>query len=128
MLVVDDDAVIRQLMRLNLELDGYEVVAAEDGEQALGLLASNDVDVVTLDVMMPRLDGWSACERLRADPALAWLPVVLVSARSQGEDRRRGEQAGADRYLTKPFDPEALVATVAEAVTLGRERRGVGAG
>ena len=111
-LVVDDDAVIRQLIVVNLELEGYEVHTAEDGQDALDKIKQVDPKVVTLDIMMPRLDGWETAARLRADPETAHVKVVLLSARAQEADLRRGHGIGVDAYLTKPFDPDDLVETV----------------
>jgi CheY-like chemotaxis protein len=108
-LVVDDDEVIRQLITLNLELEGFEVQEAVDGEDALrAALAFNPV-VITLDIMMPNLDGWDAAARLRSNPQTAHIKVVLLSARAQEADVRRGARIGVDAYLTKPFDPDDLV-------------------
>ena len=107
-LVVDDSAAIRELISVNLELEGYA-----DGQEALDVAAHWRPDVVTLDVVMPRLDGLETCARLRADPATAGVAVVMVTGRAQAADRARGEAAGVDAYLTKPFEPAELVATVA---------------
>ncbi|HEU0131976.1 MAG TPA: response regulator [Mycobacteriales bacterium] len=111
-LVVDDDAVIRQLICVNLELEGYEVHTAEDGQDALEKIRSVDPAVVTLDIMMPRLDGWETAARLRNDPDTAHVKVILLSARAQEADLRRGHGIGVDAYLTKPFDPDDLVEAV----------------
>jgi CheY-like chemotaxis protein len=111
-LVVDDDDVIRQLITLNLELEGFEVATAVDGQDCLDKVREVDPAVVTLDVMMPRLDGWDAASRLRDDPATAGIKVVLLSARAQEADLERGSRIGVDAYLTKPFDPDDLIDTV----------------
>ena len=111
-LVVDDSEAIRELIAVNLELEGYDVRSAPDGRQALEIAAVWRPDVITLDVVMPGLDGFSTLERLRADAATADIPVVLVTARAQGVDRSRGETLGAEAYLTKPFEPAELVAVV----------------
>src|SRR3954464_15394724 len=111
-LVVDDDDVIRQLITVNLELEGFEVIAAVDGQDALDKVKDARPDVVTLDVMMPRVDGWEAAARLREDPETAHVKVVLLSARAQEADIQRGERIGVDAYLTKPFDPDELIDTV----------------
>ena len=110
--MVDDDEVIRQLVTLNLELEGFEVVQAKDGQDALEKVVDADPSVVTLDIMMPRLDGWETAARLRGDERTSHVRVVLVSARAQEADRRRGAEIGVDAYLTKPFDPDELVSTV----------------
>lgn len=111
-LVVEDDDVIRELIRLNLELEGFEVFTAVDGQDCLDRIGYIDPHVVTLDVMMPRLDGWTTAERLRAQERTRTLPIVLVTARTQEEDVRRGERIGVDAYVTKPFDPDALIDVV----------------
>lgn len=111
-LVVDDDDVIRQLITVNLELEGFEVATAVDGQDCLDKVVAFDPVVVTLDIMMPRLDGWEAASRLRAEPATAGVKVVLLSARAQEADLQRGDRLGVDAYLTKPFDPDELIATV----------------
>lgn len=111
-LVVDDDDVIRQLISVNLELEGFEVSTAYDGQDCLDKVKDVDPVVVTLDIMMPRLDGWAAASRLRDDPDTAGIKVVLLSARAQEADLQRGSRLGVDAYLTKPFDPDELIATV----------------
>jgi CheY-like chemotaxis protein len=108
-LVVEDDDVIRQLITVNLELEGFEVIAAVDGQDALDKVIDAAPDVITLDVMMPHLDGWSTAEKLRANPETADIRIVLISARAQEADLRRGENIGVDVYLTKPFDPDELI-------------------
>jgi CheY-like chemotaxis protein len=111
-LVVDDDDVIRQLITVNLELEGFDVTTAVDGQDCLDQVARVAPDVVTLDIMMPRLDGWEAAARLRANPETAGIKVVLLSARAQEADLERGSRLGVDAYLTKPFDPDELIEVV----------------
>ena len=111
-LVVDDDDVIRQLITVNLELEGFEVFTAVDGQDALDQVPIVRPHLITLDVMMPRMDGWQAAELLRANPETASIKLVLLSARAQDADIRRGAQIGVDAYLTKPFDPDELIETI----------------
>ncbi len=111
-LVVDDDAVIRQLVVVNLELEGFDVYTAIDGFDCLERVRAVAPHVITLDVMMPHLDGWDVVARLREDPATADIAVILLSARAQAADLRRGERLGVDYYLTKPFDPDELIGVV----------------
>jgi DNA-binding response OmpR family regulator len=113
-LVVDDDEVIRQLIAVNLTLEGFEVETAVDGRDCLDKAAEISPDVITLDVMMPRLDGWETAVQLRRDPKTSHIKVVLISARAQEDDRARGERVGADAYLTKPFDPGEMIRVVRE--------------
>jgi CheY-like chemotaxis protein len=111
-LVVDDTDNVRTLIRVNLEIAGLDVATAVDGLEALEAALTFGPDVVTMDVMMPRLDGLAAVARLKASPRTAAVPVVMVTARAQASDRRAGAAAGADAYVTKPFDPDELVRTV----------------
>jgi len=112
-LVVDDEPAIRDLCRVSLELRGFEVVEASDGDEALARMRASQPDVVLLDVMMPRRDGWSTLEGMAAEPALDGVPVVLMTAQSDDADRRRADAAGVARFVAKPFDPRAMVEAIA---------------
>ncbi|GAA1992446.1 response regulator transcription factor [Catenulispora subtropica] len=114
-LVVDDSDVVRSLIRINLELEGFEVLEADSGARCLELVPG--ADVVTLDLLLPVLPGagpggLDVLRRLKRDPALGGPRVVVVTAAALPEDRRRGESAGADAYITKPFEPGDLVDAV----------------
>jgi DNA-binding response OmpR family regulator len=113
-LVVDDDEVIRRLIAVNLQLEGFEVETAVDGQDCLDKVAEIDPDVITLDVMMPRLDGWETAVQLRRSPDTAHIRVVLITARAQEDDKAHGTRVGADAYLTKPFDPNEMIRVVRE--------------
>jgi CheY-like chemotaxis protein len=113
-LVVDDDEVIRQLIAVNLQLEGFEVATAVDGQDCLDKVVGVAPDVITLDVMMPRLDGWETAIQLRKSPETAHIKVVLITARAQEDDIARGAHVGADAYLTKPFDPGEMIRVVRE--------------
>jgi DNA-binding response OmpR family regulator len=113
-LVVDDDEVIRRLIAVNLQLEGFEVETAVDGQDCLDKVTEIDPDVITLDVMMPRLDGWETAVQLRRSPETAHIKVVLISARAQEDDKLHGARVGADAYLTKPFDPNEMIRVVRE--------------
>lgn len=119
-LVVDDSAVIRDLITVNLELEGLEVVGCADGEEALRLVREVHPDVITMDVVMPRLNGLDAAERLRADPETAHIPIVVVTARAGQADLDRAREIGVEGYLTKPFEPAELVALVGRLAREGR--------
>jgi DNA-binding response OmpR family regulator len=108
-LIVDDDEAIRRLMRVNLELEGFQVDEAPDGERCLAAIHQLRPDLVVLDVAMPGIDGLSVARTLRADPAVAEVKILMVSALARSEDVERGRLAGADAYLTKPFEPDAFV-------------------
>jgi CheY-like chemotaxis protein len=114
-LVCDDAEPIRRLIRVNLEIEGYEVLEAVDGEAALEIL--EDVskplpDVITVDVVMPRRDGWWMVAAIRADPRLAHIPIVMVTASAQDQDRAKAERADVDEFVAKPFDPYELVTKI----------------
>ena len=115
-LVADDSSVVRELIAVNLELEGLEVVRCVDGMEALERVAEQRPDAITLDVVMPRLDGFAVVERLRADRSTAEIPIVIVTGRASAADLTRGEALGVDAYLTKPFEPSELVATVLRLV------------
>lgn len=114
-LVVDDDPVILQLLKVNFELEGYEVHQASNGAEALEATRAIRPDVVVSDIMMPNMNGVELVEAMVADPELAAIPVLLLSAKAQVGDVRSGLDAGAADYVTKPFDPLDLVSRV-EAV------------
>jgi CheY-like chemotaxis protein len=114
-LVCDDTEQIRRLIRVNLELDGYEVVEAVDGLAALEILQDLTEplpDVITVDVVMPRRDGWWMVSAIRADPRLAHIPIVLVTASTQDRDRAHAQRADVDEFVAKPFDPEELLTKI----------------
>jgi two-component system, chemotaxis family, sensor kinase CheA len=113
LLVVDDAAVVRELERSILELAGYQVRTAADGREALALLAAAPADLVVTDVDMPHCDGFELTRAIRAEPGLAGLPVVIMTSKADGADRRRGLEAGADAYVVKgDLDQEALLEVV----------------
>ncbi|MGW5367044.1 response regulator [Streptomyces sp. NPDC004009] len=114
-LVVDDNKVIRQLIRVNLELEGLEVVTAADGAECLDVVHRVRPDVVTLDVVMPRLDGLRTAARLRADPRTRELPLAIISACTQVEVEN-GLDVGVDAFLAKPFEPAELVRLVKQLI------------
>lgn len=118
MLVVDDAPSIRLLIRTNLELAGFDVEEAVDGIDCLAYLADTDAlpDVITVDVMMPKQDGVATAAAIRSDPRTADIGIVMVTTQNHPADVQRGIRAGVDAYVTKPFDPDDLVATVQEAV------------
>jgi two-component system, OmpR family, response regulator MtrA len=112
-LVADDDEDIRRLVVMKLRSAGHEVTHVGDGDAALAALTADPPDLAVLDLMMPGLTGVQVCEAIRADPALAHVPVVLLTARAQERDQAEGLAAGADAYLSKPFRPKALLAELA---------------
>ncbi|MFP5309183.1 MAG: response regulator [Actinomycetes bacterium] len=113
-LVVDDDPLTREILATILDLEDYRVVLAEDGETALDLVAGGRPDVIVLDVMMPGLNGFEVCRRLKDDPETAPIPVILLTALDRSEDAAEGAAAGCDAYLTKPFSPLTLIERIVE--------------
>jgi len=113
-LVIDDDEVLRVYAAECLRADGHEVLTAEDGEQGVALAAAEQPDVVVTDVMMPGMFGFAVVQALRANPALAVTKVIVSSLKSYANDLRLAQNAGADRFLAKPYAPEALLNMVAE--------------
>jgi adenylate cyclase len=111
-LVVDDNETNRDIIVTRLEANGYETLQAADGQEALAAAMQHHPDLVLLDVMMPNIDGLDVCRRLKSDAALAFTPVILVTAKAATQDVVAGLDAGADEYLTKPIDQAALVARV----------------
>ncbi len=108
-LAADDDPQLLRLITRNLQLEGYDVLAASDGQQALELIENNSPDLVLLDVMMPRMDGFTVCFRVRE---FSSVPIIIITARGQDQDKVRGLDLGADDYLTKPFSVDELLARV----------------
>lgn len=109
-LVVDDEPNILETISFVLEMEGFRVATAEDGEEALAQIAALRPPVVVLDAMMPRRDGFDVCRTIKADPGLAGVHVVMLTAMGQKADRERALAAGADHFMTKPFDEEELLA------------------
>ena len=108
-LVIDDDPVILQLLQVNFELEGFNVIVASDGEEGLEMARRHHPDVVISDIMMPKVDGLEVLSELKADAATEDLPVILLSAKAQRSEIQQGLDMGADDYITKPFDPLRLI-------------------
>ncbi|MCY6959095.1 MULTISPECIES: response regulator transcription factor [Clostridium] len=108
-LIVDDEKEIRKLIDIYLKNEGYNTLLAENGEEALKLLENNEVHLIVLDIMMPKMDGIEACLKIREDRSM---PIIMLSAKSEDMDKIMGLTTGADDYLTKPFNPLELVARI----------------
>ena len=108
-LVVDDENYILHILDFSLGAEGYEVITAEDGEEAVRKCREERPDLVVLDVMMPKMDGFEACRAIKRDAETADTPVILLSAKSRDVDQKQGYEAGADDYITKPLSPGRLV-------------------
>jgi len=123
-LVVDDQESLRTLIRMNLELEGIDVVEARDGAEGLVLVEQCRPDLVTLDQVMPRMDGLTAAAALRADPRTANLPIVMVTTSTAPAHLSRARSLGVDAYVSKPFEPDELVSTIRELLSLRCAHRG----
>ncbi|MCL6629965.1 MAG: response regulator, partial [Armatimonadetes bacterium] len=108
-LAVDDEKHIVRLVQVNLERQGYEVITASDGKEALQKVEEERPDLVVLDVMMPYMDGFEVLQNLRRNPSTRDIPVIMLTAKAQDADVFRGWQSGVDCYLTKPFNPMELI-------------------
>jgi CheY-like chemotaxis protein len=111
-LAVDDDKGMRILLRATLERKGFQVVEASDGEAAVEQVFASPPDLILMDVMMPRMDGFTACQIIRSTESTAHIPIILLSAMISSEYKEKGLQSGANLYLTKPVPPSILVETV----------------
>ena len=108
-LVVDDEIYIVHILDFSLGMEGYEVITALDGEQALERFKVEKPDLVVLDIMMPKVDGYEVCKSIKSNPATKQTPVILLSAKGRNVDQKLGFDVGADDYITKPFSPRKLV-------------------
>ncbi len=120
-LIVDDEAHIRMLIEQTLEEledDGVKFLIAENGEEALALIIKEKPQLVFLDVMMPKMNGMEVCRRVKKELALPGVYIVLLTAKGQEVDRMKGQEVGADVYMTKPFDPEAILNKAREVLAL----------
>jgi len=115
-LVIDDSNTIRKSAEMFLRQAGYEVFLAEDGFDALAKISDHEPQVIFVDIMMPRLDGYQTCALIKQNPTLRSTPVIMLSSKDGIFDRARGRLAGSDRYLTKPFTREGLIAAVHEHI------------
>jgi len=112
LLLIDDDPNLILLVKDYLEFKGYQVISAENGREALNILDKETPDMIICDVMMPEVDGYSLVQQIRENPTIRAIPIMLLSAKGQSQDRVKGLTTGADVYMVKPFEPEELVAQV----------------
>jgi len=111
-LVVDDEEYIQHILNFSFGAEGYEVITAADGEEAVTVARSEKPDIIVLDIMMPKMDGYEACKQIKADPQTQNIPVILLTAKGREVDRKLGAEAGADDYVVKPFSPGRLIERV----------------
>jgi two-component system alkaline phosphatase synthesis response regulator PhoP len=122
-LVIEDDPATQRLVDYSLKQEGYEVITASDGPDGIKKALEELPDLVILDVMLPGLDGFEICYRLRAEPTTAKLPILMFTAKAQEIDKDTGTRVGADDYLTKPSAPADIVSHVAKLLAKKRRRR-----
>ena len=115
-LICDDDPVILRLLQVNLELEGYDVLLAHDGAEAVQIAGAEHPDLVILDIMMPKMNGYEACQAIKADDSTKEIPVFFLSAKAQASDIELGKSYGVADYITKPFDPNDLLEAVERVV------------
>lgn len=114
-LVVDDETTAVDLVKMRLEASGdYEVLVAHDGQEALTKARAENPDLIILDVMLPKFEGYQVCRMLKFDAKYKKIPIIMLTARTQDSDQKTGYQTGADAYMTKPFDASALLAKIEE--------------
>jgi two-component system alkaline phosphatase synthesis response regulator PhoP len=111
-LVVDDEEYIQHILNFSFGAEGYDVVTASDGAEGLSKAKDEKPDVIVMDIMMPRMDGYEACKKIKADPVTRNIPVILLTAKGRDVDRKLGSDAGADDYVVKPFSPGRLIERV----------------
>jgi two-component system alkaline phosphatase synthesis response regulator PhoP len=111
-LVVDDEPQLVEMVKMRLEASGYEIVIAADGQEALDKARQEKPDLIILDLMLPKLDGYKVCRMLKFDEKYKKIPIILFSARAQEQDKLLGMQVGADDYITKPFEPKILLSKI----------------
>ena len=114
LLLVDDEKDLLETVRFRLEANGYEVIPAYDGKEALTKAKTEKPDLIILDLMLPKLDGYKVCGLLKRDAKYRHIPIILFTARAQESDRKMGEEVGADAYVTKPFEPQTLLGKISE--------------
>lgn len=119
-LIVDDEPYILNILDFSLDAEGYRVLQAADGDEALRVAVEQSPDLIILDVMMPRLDGFETCRLLKENVHTRDVPVVLLTARNSREDRDRGDEVKADGYMTKPFSPQRLLDIVQQYLGVTR--------
>ncbi|MDP3791427.1 MAG: response regulator [Candidatus Omnitrophota bacterium] len=115
-LVVDDEVQLVEMLKMRLEATGYGVVCAYDGQEALEKAKKEKPDLIILDLMLPKMDGYKVCGLLKNDSRYAKIPIIMFTARAQEEDIALGKEMGAEAYITKPFDPKLLLGKIQELI------------
>jgi len=113
-LVVDDEADLVETLTFRLEANDYEVITAFDGQEGLDKARKENPDIIILDLMLPKMDGYKVCRMLKFDEKYKKIPIIMFTARAQESDKKMGEEVGVDAYITKPFDPQVLMGKIEE--------------
>ncbi|MBP7088807.1 MAG: response regulator [Candidatus Omnitrophica bacterium] len=108
-LVVDDEPQLVELLKIRLEANDYEVLVASDGQEGLKMARNKKPDLIILDLMLPKIDGFTVCRMLKFDEKYKNIPIIMFTARAQETDKKLGREVGANEYITKPFDPQVLL-------------------
>jgi DNA-binding response OmpR family regulator len=114
LLIVEDEADLVEMVKMRLEASGFEVSAAYDGQEGLDKAKKEKPDLIILDLMLPKIDGYKVCRMLKFDEKYRNIPIIMFTARAQESDRKLGEGVGADAYIVKPFEPQALLSKISE--------------
>lgn len=118
-LVVDDEPDLVEMVKMRLEAFGYEVSVAGDGQEGLDKARAQKPDLIILDIMLPKIDGYKVCRMLKFDEKYKKIPVIMFTARAHDDDKETGRQVGAEAYITKPFEPAVLLAKIEELLAKG---------
>ena len=113
-LIVDDEGDLRSMLRFRLEAMNYEISEAVDGQDGLDKARSENPDLIILDLMLPKMDGYKVCRMLKFDEKYKHIPIIMFTARAQEKDKKIGKEMGAEAYITKPFEPEVLLSKIKE--------------
>ncbi len=113
-LIIEDERSLVTMLKMRLEANGYEVMFATDGETGLKVAQEGQADLIILDLMLPKIDGYKICRMLKFDAKYRGIPVIILTAKAMEEDKELGFRVGADAYITKPFEPEILLAKIKE--------------
>ena len=115
-LLIDDEPELVEMVKMRLETNGYEVIIAYDGQEALEKARKEKPDLIILDLILPKLDGYQVCRMLKFDRTTSKIPIIMLTALSQKEDREWGKRVNADAYITKPFESEELMEKIKELI------------
>lgn len=117
--IVDDESQLVEMIQMRLEANGFAVITAYDGQQGLAVARAQLPDLIILDLMLPKMDGYKVCRLLKFDEKYKHIPIILFTARAREQDKQVGDEVGADAYVVKPFEPEVLLSTINQLLGKG---------